>query len=117
MPAGTAGAVTTITVQAKDTQGNNRTSTSGAVAVSVTGANTATASITDNGNGTYTATYTPTASGTDNVAITLGGTPIGGSPYSSVVSAAALHHFAVTDIGGLPIGSQSAGVAFNIKVV
>src|SRR5207302_10549998 len=90
VPAGTAGLVTTITIQAKDAQGNNRTASSGTVVVSVTGGNTATASITDNLNGTYTATYTPTVAGTDNIAITLGGSPINSSPYTSAVAAAAL---------------------------
>ena len=43
--------------------------------------------ITDNANGTYTATYTPVLAGADQIAITLGGAAIGGSPYASAVSA------------------------------
>ncbi|HEV2179948.1 MAG TPA: invasin domain 3-containing protein, partial [Gemmatimonadaceae bacterium] len=76
VPAGSAGSLTTIPVQAKDANGNNLTSGGATVAGSVTGANTATASVTDNGNGTYTLTYTPSVGGTDAVAITLGGTAI-----------------------------------------
>ncbi|MDH3571141.1 MAG: hypothetical protein OER89_13310, partial [Gemmatimonadota bacterium] len=45
------------------------------------------AAITDQGNGTYTTSYTPTNVGSDAVAITLSGTAISGSPYTSVVSA------------------------------
>ena len=113
---GTAGAVTTITVQAKDAGGNNRTSTSGTVAVAVTGANTATASVTDNLNGTYTATYTPTLSGADNIAITLGGAAISGSPFTSTVAAGALQHFNVTNTSDVAVGLQTAGTSFNIRV-
>src|SRR5690606_3650302 len=85
VPGGTAGSVTTITVQAKDANGNNLTTGGATVAGSVTGANTATPAVVDNGDGTYTLTYTPTTSGTDNVAITLNGNAISGSPYSSIV--------------------------------
>ncbi len=56
------------------------------MAVTVTGTNSATPTVTDVGDGTYTASYTPPAPGTDNVAITMGGTAISGSPYTSVVS-------------------------------
>jgi hypothetical protein len=35
---------------------------------------------------THTASYTPTSAGTDQVAITMNGTPISGSPFSSKVS-------------------------------
>jgi hypothetical protein len=59
------------------------------VAVTVTGDNAAgSLSVTDNGNGTYTASYTPQTTGTDQVAITLNGVPISGSPYTSTVVAA-----------------------------
>src|SRR5690606_41914978 len=85
VPNGTAGSVTTITVQAKDANGNNLTTGGATVAAAVSGANTATPAVVDNGDGTYTLTYTPTTSGTDNVAITLNGNAISGSPYSSIV--------------------------------
>jgi hypothetical protein len=41
---------------------------------------------TDVGDGTYTATYTPRDKGTDSVTITMNGTPIKGSPFTSKVS-------------------------------
>jgi hypothetical protein len=58
------------------------------VQVSVSGANTVTSfAATDaDGDGTYDAAYTPTVAGTDFVAITIDGTPIGGSPYTSEVA-------------------------------
>src|SRR5690606_8314682 len=41
--------------------------------------------ITDNGDGTYTVSYTPTVAGSDEIAITLDGVAISGSPYTSSV--------------------------------
>ncbi|HEU4641456.1 MAG TPA: filamin/ABP280 repeat domain-containing protein [Gemmatimonadaceae bacterium] len=89
VPNGAAGAATTITVQARDQNGVALTTGGATVVVSVSGANSATPTVTDNGNGTYTAQYTPTRSGTDQVAITLNGSAIGGSPYTSNVVAGA----------------------------
>src|SRR5690606_24657503 len=68
--------------------------------------------ITDNGDGTYTATYTPTVAGTDQVAITLGGTGISGSPYSSVVSSADAD--AINTTASVPVGT--AGEETTITV-
>src|SRR5690606_25710703 len=39
----------------------------------------------DNGDGTYTVSYTPTVAGSDEIAITLDGVAISGSPYTSSV--------------------------------
>jgi len=83
---GEVGAVTSITIQSKDIFGNNLTVGGCTVVVSVTGANTATPTVTDVGDGTYTCSYTPTSGGTDSVAITLDGTAISGSPYTSEVA-------------------------------
>ena len=86
VPSGTVGLTTTITVQARD-QFDNPLNTGGDnVVVAVTGANTVTPGVTDHRNGTYTASYQPVMPGTDAVAITLNGTAISGSPYTSVVS-------------------------------
>jgi hypothetical protein len=88
VPPGNAGAVTTIVVQARDAFGNNLTAGGSAVAATVTGVNAgAVVTVVDNLDGTYTATYTPTATGTDNIAITLDAVAIGGSPYASIVTA------------------------------
>ncbi|WP_262250454.1 filamin/ABP280 repeat domain-containing protein, partial [Parapedobacter soli] len=90
VPAGTAGEVTTVTITVLDEYDNAVTGVAADLSIMLSGSNaTATLSaITDNGDGTYTVTYTPTVAGTDNFAITLGGTAISGSPYSSVVSSA-----------------------------
>jgi adhesin/invasin len=89
VPDGFAGSPTTITVQARSTTGATMTTGGDVVAVSVSGANpVGPLSVTDNGNGTYTASYTPQVSGTDQVAITLNGAAIAGSPFTSNVSAA-----------------------------
>jgi adhesin/invasin len=114
VPAGTAGAATNIVIQSRDQFGNPMGVGGSTVEVTVSGANTvATFTATNVGDGTYTAAYTPAVAGTDNVAIILDGTPISGSPYSSVVSAGALNNFFI-DEGA--IASQVAGTAFNISI-
>jgi adhesin/invasin len=45
--------------------------------------------VTDNGNGTYSASYTPTATGNDQVSITLNGIAVSGSPFTSAVAGGA----------------------------
>jgi alpha-tubulin suppressor-like RCC1 family protein len=101
VPDGTAGNPTVITVTTRDANGNPLTAGGDAVVVSVTGSNTATPGVTDNGDGTYTAQYTPTVPGNDLVAITLNGTAISGSPYTSTVQLA----FTAVSAGGLFAGS------------
>ena len=86
VPNGTRGVATSISVQAKDQYNNNLTTGGSTVVVTVTGANSATPAVTDNANGSYGAGYTPTAAGNDQVAITLDGSSISGSPYTSTVS-------------------------------
>jgi len=87
VPSGSVGSATSIRVWARDEYGNALTSGGAEVAVTVSGANNPGAlSVTDWGNGTYTARYTPTSAGTDRVAITMNGSPIGGSPFTSDVA-------------------------------
>jgi adhesin/invasin len=89
VPNGVAGTATVISVQARDATGAARTSGGDAVAVSVSGSNPVGAlAVTDNGDGTYATSYVPQLAGVDQVDITLGGAPIGGSPYASTVVAA-----------------------------
>lgn len=118
VPAGTAGSLTTITIQARDAAGNNLTTNPGVVAqVTITGANPASAATaTNNLNGTYTFTYTPTSAGTDAFTITLDGTPILGSPYNSVVSAGGVSTFSVEAVGGGDITQQRAGIGFTVRI-
>jgi hypothetical protein len=107
-------AATTITVQAKDAEGNNRTSSSGTVVVTITGANSATPAVTDHGDGSYTASYTPTVTGSDAVAITLGGTAISGSPYRSAVSAGAAS--AAHSTATVPAGTAGAATPITVNI-
>jgi alpha-tubulin suppressor-like RCC1 family protein len=117
VPGGVAGTPTVISLQARDANGNARTTTSGVAAGTVTGANAgATVTVTDNNDGTYTLSYTPTAVGADQVAITLGGQPVGSSPFATTVIAGALHHFLVEAQAGGAIGPQTAGSSFAIRL-
>lgn len=86
VPDGQVGQVTTIVIQARDQSGNPIPSGGASVSVTISGANSDTAVVTDNGDGTYTATYTPANAGSDTVDITINGTPILGSPFTSTVS-------------------------------
>ncbi len=81
-----AGVLTTITVTVRDTDGQQVPEGGDTVAISVTGANTASPAVTDHGDGSYTASYTPATAGTNAIAITVNGQPIGGSPFTSVVT-------------------------------
>lgn len=111
--AGTTGQTTEITVQARDANGNPLTSGGSTVAISISGANTANPVVTDEDDGTYTASYTPTATGTDNIAITLGGAHISGSPYSSTVSPGEAE--ASQSTGNVPDGSIGEATAIEIQ--
>jgi len=113
VPDGTAGLPTRIVVQARDGGGNPLSSGGETVLVTVSGDNNAGAlTVTDQTIGTYTATYTPTTAGTDYVAITIDGTPVSGSPFTSTVDVGAVSpsHSTAT----VPPGS--AGSATSIVV-
>jgi hypothetical protein len=87
VPGGRSFRTTVITIQARDLFGN-QLHTGGAAAsftVQVTGANPGPAQVSDNQDGTYTAIYFALFRGTDQIAITLNGIPIKGSPYQSLV--------------------------------
>lgn len=88
VPTGDVLQLTTITIQTRDAYGNLLAigGYSGQLRVAITGANTANPNVIDNGDGTYSASYFPIFTGTDSVAITLSGTPINGSPFSSLVN-------------------------------
>jgi hypothetical protein len=88
VPAGFTGVATAITVQLRDASGNALTTNGSAtVAGSVTGTNTATLTFTYVSGGAFTASYTPASAGSDSVALTVNGTAISGSPYTSAVAA------------------------------
>ncbi len=80
---------TNIVVQARNVYGNPVTVGGETVVITVSGTNTAgPITATDVGDGTYTASYTPhpVRTGKDYVEITMNGTPISGSPYTSTVT-------------------------------
>jgi adhesin/invasin len=110
VPNGVAGAVTAISVQARDAAGNPRTSGGDAVVGSVSGSNTATLAVSDNGDGTYSASYTPQTAGVDQVAIALNGAPIGGSPYTSMVAAAAPSQIGFLTLDDVTVSEQGEDV-------
>jgi hypothetical protein len=78
---------TPITIRTRDGFGNDLKTGgyAGQLAVRVSGANSASPSVVDNGDGTYSASYFPLFSGDDEIAITLNGVAIKGSPYRSKV--------------------------------
>lgn len=88
VPDGIRNELTVFTVQLRDAFTNNLRTSGGQVTATVTGKNAGrTVTVVDNSDGTYRGSYTPTASGhgTDFVNIFLNGTPIGGSPYTSLL--------------------------------
>jgi hypothetical protein len=115
VPAGTAGVATTLTVDLVDGFGNPVSGEAGNLAASVTGgpnSGAAVSAFSDDGGGSYSASYTPTATGDDEITITLGGTGISGSPYTSTVSAGAAASFSFDAIGS----PQQVGAAFGITI-
>ena len=74
----------TFTVTVRDKQDNVVGHGGDKVSISVEG--TGDLQVTDVGNGTYTATFRPNSIGTFDVTITLNGTAIAGSPYSTTVT-------------------------------
>jgi hypothetical protein len=85
---GTVGTSTTITVRVEDAFGTPIAGVSGSIAISIGGANPSSGlAVTDRGGGSYSASYTPIHTGADQVDVRVGGTPVGGSPFASVVAA------------------------------
>ena len=88
VPGGTAGEPTEITLNLKDQFGNAVSGAKAQIAIAVTGANSKSSlGVQETGGGAYAATYTPTATGTDQVDVRVGGTPVPGSPFTSDVVA------------------------------
>jgi len=90
VPDGTAGAPTDVQVALQDQFGNGVGGAAGQITVAVGGANqVGGVTVEDRGGGNYRGRYTPTRTGTDNVDVRVGGQPVAGSPYRSVVAAGA----------------------------
>jgi uncharacterized protein YhjY with autotransporter beta-barrel domain len=117
VPSGTAGVATTVTITVKDSGGNSVTGAAAGLIATISGTNASVApsAISEQGNGLYTFTYTPTAAGTDGIAITLDGTAIAGSPYTSVVAAAPSLVFTPV-AGALPAGTVATAYSETVSV-
>ena len=98
----------TLTVQARDTNNNNLTSSSGPVTLSATAGSLT--GVTDNGNGTYTAKLTSsTTPAAANITGTIGGATIGNPAV--VIFTLNAGPFAITNIESVPAGAQ---IAWNV---
>ncbi|MCA1800290.1 MAG: hypothetical protein LC650_03265, partial [Actinobacteria bacterium] len=89
VPSGSAGDATNISITVQDAFGNRVEGVSGLLNASVTSGPNSGAeftAISESGNGIYTTSYTPTTTGDDEITITLDGTGIQGSPFTSNVS-------------------------------
>jgi hypothetical protein len=108
----TAGGAVTITVQAKDANGNNRTVAGDQVVISRTGVGAiAVASGTTNASGVYTTTISSNATGSATLSATInGGTIITGNPSVTWAPGAATQLAVVTQPAG-----ASSGLAFSTQ--
>jgi len=101
--------ISTLTVQAMDTNNYYLTSSAGTVTLNATAGSLS--GVTDNSNGTYTATLTsPIAPATVNITGTIGGTAIGNPAV--VVCTLNAGPFVITNIESVPAGTQIAWNAF-----
>jgi hypothetical protein len=85
------GAAATVSLQAKDSQGNNLT-TGGLTVVFGLGSDGGSGmfgAVTDNGDGTYQATFTATAVGTNTIIATINGAPVTTTAPGVTITAAA----------------------------
>jgi hypothetical protein len=100
VPNGVAGTPTAVQIALQDQFGNPVAGAAGQIAGSVSGANTANlGQPEDLGGGGYRATYTPSRTGIDQVSVTLAGTAMAGSPFtSSVVAGAADPEHTTADV-------------------
>ncbi|MGH7657800.1 MAG: invasin domain 3-containing protein, partial [Gemmatimonadales bacterium] len=116
VPDGSMGHPTVIDIQLRDQFSNPLKAGGDNVVVSVTGANSASASVTDNNDGSYTATYTPAVSGTDDIAISVNGSALGGSPFKSDVTSAVSATQSTVSVspGSITASSGSANAVITV---
>lgn len=110
-----------ITVQLRDEFGNNLITGGDDVQVSRTGTGTLLSSTIDNGDGTYTDTLTaPNGVGSATISAVIdasgSATSITSGDPQVVFTFDELSTFLVEAAGGGAIGTQTAGVAFNIQI-
>jgi len=87
VPDGVAGETTTISITLRDSFSNLVDGAAGALTVEVSGANSETLSVTSAPEaGVYTTSYKPLNSGADTITITVNGSNIAGSPFTSSVT-------------------------------
>lgn len=99
----------TLTVQAKDTSGNNLITSGGTVTFSATSGSVS--GVVDNSDGTYTAILTsPTVPGTVSVTGTIAGAVIGHPATVTFTPGSSL--LTITNIQSVPAGAQLAWNAF-----
>ncbi|WP_264407490.1 Ig-like domain-containing protein [Vibrio owensii] len=83
--------VITVTIQLKDTEGNNYTSSGGTLQLSMpTGVSSVTSQ--DNGNGTYTVSFSSSSAGNKSIGVSIGGTQLSSSislSYAQVLNLSA----------------------------
>ncbi|MHA2715685.1 invasin domain 3-containing protein [Vibrio owensii] len=83
--------VITVTIQLKDTEGNNYTSSGGTLQLSMpTGVSSVTSQ--DNGDGTYTVSFSSSSAGNKSVGVSIGGTQLSSSislSYAQVLNLSA----------------------------
>jgi len=90
VPNGTVEIPTEVLIALQDEFGNALPDSKGQIVVSVSGANTVgSVGIDDLGGGSYRADYTPHTAGIDQVSVTVAGTAVVGSPFTSTVAAGA----------------------------
>ncbi|MCH8549676.1 MAG: Ig-like domain-containing protein [Balneolaceae bacterium] len=112
VPDGASGEETVIEITVRDSFGNRVSGVASDLSVSVSGANSASPSVSETSTaGLYRAEYTPASSGTDNIAIELGGSGISGSPFTSEVGAGDVASFSIENISNV-----TAGESFTISV-
>lgn len=108
-PSISSGLATIITLQAKDSVGNNQTSGGLAVAFAMQGGGTSDGtigSVIDHGNGTYSATFTATTVGSARtIAATIGGNPLASALPTITVTVGRPTIAALSLYSGAPGGS------------
>jgi adhesin/invasin len=115
VPNGRVGELTTIEIRLKDAFGNPVPGRASAIGVSISGANNVGGvGASDEGGGLYSANYTPQVAGTDQVAVSVSGSAVAGSPFASQVEPGAA--VAARSSADVP-ASVSIFASFTITVV
>jgi hypothetical protein len=112
----TAGTLFAFTITAKDAHNNTVTTFTGPVNLSDNTGTLTPLSTVIVANGTVTVSNAKITKATAGVRITAVSGSVSGASNAFFVRHGALHHFAVTNTAGVNIGTQTAGMQFNIKI-